>query len=105
MRIASLSLIFAALVTTPSVAADMPAKAAAVNSYAAVTDTGWQGFYIGGHLGYGASGIKTFDEEILGRFDPKGFIGGGQLGYNWQYKNLVAGVEIDATWLAGKDGL
>src|SRR5207237_3144622 len=31
-----------------------------------------------------------------------GFIGGGQIGYNWQAGNFVAGVEADIQWLSGR---
>src|SRR5262245_27888200 len=46
----------------------------------------WQGWYAGVHLGYGDA-------------DPAdGFVGGGQIGYNWQNGKLIYGVEADATW-------
>src|SRR5215218_7994906 len=48
----------------------------------------WQGFYIGGHAGGGW--IQDGDS---------GFIGGGQIGYNWQFApNWLIGVEGDFTW-------
>ena len=75
--------------------ADMPGKAA----YASAGPS-WAGFYLGGHAGYGFGNVATFDEFKL---EPKGFVGGGQAGYNWQYGQLVAGVEVDATWLGSKD--
>jgi hypothetical protein len=31
---------------------------------------------------------------------PKGFIGGGQLGYNYQINRIVLGVETDLSWAA-----
>jgi outer membrane immunogenic protein len=78
--------------------ADMP-KTAAVNAYAAVGPS-WAGFYLGAHGGYGFGDVATFDEFKL---SPKGFVGGGQVGYNWQYGQVVAGVEVDATWMGKKD--
>src|SRR5262245_58050736 len=43
----------------------------------------WQGLYGGVHLGYGWSG------------DADGFVGGGQVGFNWQSQQLVFGIEAD----------
>ena len=31
-----------------------------------------------------------------------GFIGGGQIGYNWQNGNFVFGIEADGSWLSAK---
>ena len=56
----------------------------------------WTGFYIGGNLGGAwASGTLT-DNFTDARFtgNHSGFIGGGQIGYNWQVAPLfVLGVE------------
>jgi outer membrane immunogenic protein len=47
----------------------------------------WQGLYAGVHAGYGDAG-----------FDLDGFIGGAQIGYNWQRGQIVYGWEADATF-------
>jgi outer membrane immunogenic protein len=75
---------FAALVfNAPAKAADMPIYKAAP----AVFD--WTGFYVGGHLGYGRENGS----------DADGFIGGLQVGYNWQFnRNWVIGIEGDYTF-------
>jgi outer membrane immunogenic protein len=56
----------------------------------------WTGFYIGGNLG-GAWGSSTIDDPFLGvsfSDNRSGFIGGGQVGYNWQLSpQFVFGVE------------
>jgi outer membrane immunogenic protein len=52
----------------------------------------WTGFYIGAHIG-GATSSETVD--FLGNTDPSGFIGGGQVGYNFQIAPL---------WIAGFEG-
>ena len=44
----------------------------------------------------GAAGI------VDGKFD--GFIGGGQVGYNWRAQNWVWGLEADFQWLGGNGG-
>lgn len=47
----------------------------------------WQGLYLGLNGGYGYSDTGTVEND--------GFIGGGQVGYNWQRDTLVFGVEGD----------
>jgi outer membrane immunogenic protein len=71
-------------------------------------DFSWTGFYIGGNAGYGWGNADTsFDplpdvptffnlEPTTLSPDPSGFIGGGQIGFNWQWnKWLVLGIESD----------
>jgi outer membrane immunogenic protein len=65
----------------------------------------WTGFYIGGNAGYGASRFNTdmLYSDGLGNplaatsFSTKhdGALGGGQVGYNWQYGMWMAGFETD----------
>ncbi|HVY58959.1 MAG TPA: outer membrane protein [Xanthobacteraceae bacterium] len=58
----------------------------------------WNGFYIGGHIG-GAFEREDATDVITGATastDPSGFIGGGQLGFNYQFApNWVLGLEGD----------
>ena len=66
----------------------------------------WAGFYLGGHGGYGwkdndfstnfATGLLS-PAVFEGGIKSRGWLGGGQAGYNWQYTNVVAGLEIDGT--------
>jgi opacity protein-like surface antigen/outer membrane receptor protein involved in Fe transport len=68
----------------------------------------WAGVYIGGNFGYGTSRFGTdllyadgFGNTLSAtRFSVKhdGAIGGGQLGYNWQYGMWLAGLEADMTF-------
>src|SRR5690348_16026654 len=71
-------------------------------------DFTWTGFYFGANVGYGWGSADTdFDplpdpatffslEPTSLNPDPDGFIGGGQLGFNWQFgKWLVVGIETD----------
>jgi outer membrane immunogenic protein len=77
--------------------AKAPAMMAAVNN--------WSGFYIGGNIGYGwGSGGSNAafppsdffaHQNALLNTNPKGVIGGGQIGYNWQVGSLVTGLEAD----------
>jgi outer membrane immunogenic protein len=61
----------------------------------------WSGFYVGGNIG-GAWFHRELSDSFFGfNFDngSKGvFIGGGQLGYNAQFNNVVLGVEWDFDW-------
>ena len=76
----------------PAFAADLPVKAAPVP----VAIYNWTGFYAGGHVGYGIGMTdwltSSFDYQV------KGFLGGGQIGYNQQVGNVVFGIEADASW-------
>src|SRR5262249_45024370 len=45
----------------------------------------WQGLYGGVNLGWGWSG------------DASGVVGGGQIGYNWQSRQYVYGLEADVS--------
>ena len=85
-------------------AADMPVKAPA---YQAISYN-WTGFYVGAHAGYGW-GDYLIDNLGAGptyTFNHRGFIGGGQIGYNYQAGNIVWGLEVDGSYkdLHGDDG-
>ena len=75
----------------------------------------WSGFYIGAHAGYGFSADENISTSgqaaanvanVLGgarpanvNLDRDGFVGGGQIGYNWQFApNWLFGVEADISW-------
>ena len=89
----------AALLTSPVFAADLPVKAWPAPPLA----WSWAGFYIGAHGGYGW-GRHDFGEVValnplltLGDIDSRGWVAGGQAGYNWQYGRWVAGLEVDGS--------
>ena len=79
----------------------------------------WNGFYLGGHAGYGWSDKKwtlidsgnpnTGPEDCSGCGEVKtsygmdGFLGGFQLGYNYQINTIVIGGEVDFSF-SGMDG-
>lgn len=78
----------------------------------------WTGFYVGGHVGYGAADANgTYDtnnnppQDFLAnsdgafKFDMNGINGGLQAGYNWQVDNIVFGVEADASFINWKDSV
>ncbi len=54
----------------------------------------WTGLYLGLNAGYGFGSYNNAGTKLFG--DSNGFIGGGQLGYNYQLQNnVVLGVESD----------
>lgn len=71
----------------------------------------WNGFYIGGNVGWGfaESDWDVYDDEgdRLGGFslNPDGFLGGGQIGFNFDNGNgFVWGGEAEFTFGGGSDG-
>jgi outer membrane immunogenic protein len=61
----------------------------------------WSGVYVGANLGYAISG--SISDTAPGASTPttqsiSGAIAGGQLGVNFQFLNLVLGIEADADW-------
>jgi outer membrane immunogenic protein len=97
----------------PALGADMPLKAPAP------PPTPWSGWYVGLNAGYASSGAKVDTGSsnryayplvggpnlaaaitTLSNFNApatnNGFIGGGQIGINWQFEKIwVAGIEAD----------
>jgi outer membrane immunogenic protein len=105
-------------------AADLPARTAPVAPIAApiVPIFTWTGFYVGVNAGYGwqnnednsffvppgtfvtapaASGVVSFADD-----NGDGFVGGAQVGYNYQIGTFVVGLEADLQWadLGGSSG-
>ena len=72
----------------------------------------WQGFYIGGHVGYGEADfegradVDVFDaqdvfiegETFRTSLTADGLLGGVQGGFNWQFNSLVFGIEGDVSF-------
>ena len=96
-----------------ALAADLPVKASMPPQIYS-----WTGFYAGGNVGYGFGndhdsltqttflpGLTVVSTSDPGSFvTPKGAIGGGQLGYNWQASaHLLAGFEADLQGTAQTD--
>jgi len=75
----------------PALAADL-SKPVYKAPAAPVYLSDWAGFYIGFNGGYGW-GHTSFTGGLTEK--PKGGIFGGHAGYNWQYGQVVAGVEVD----------
>ena len=69
----------------------------------------FQGLYVGANLGSAYYDWRTADRDAYAKTQDddlpssvagstSGFIGGGQIGYNWQSRCTVFGVEADFTW-------
>src|SRR5262245_46825485 len=97
----------ATVLTTSAIAADLKAPPPP-----APVVFNWTGFYIGIHMGSGwanndgdarcerPTGDPCF---VFDRFrhtlEGDGFVGGGQIGFNWQFMpSLVLGFEADISW-------
>jgi outer membrane immunogenic protein len=66
----------------------------------------WTGFYLGGNLGAAWAHTRvndTFTGLDFSRSSDAVFIGGGQIGYNWQINNFVLGIEWDADAVGSND--
>jgi len=93
---AGLSYKFGPDVAVASAASAMYAKAPRVSPPSA----SWAGFYLGAHAGYGWKENDfslSFFDTFVGGIKSKGWLAGGQAGYNWQYASVVAGLEIDGS--------
>jgi outer membrane immunogenic protein len=108
----------------PAAAADMPIKAP---RYVAPL-TSWSGFYAGldaglvnSQNGLNAAATPTLDAGLgvvpgvseglaalssgsIAAGSHNGFIGGGQVGYNWQLGSFVAGIETDIQGISQSGG-
>jgi outer membrane immunogenic protein len=101
--------------TLATLAADMPDRPFMKVPVVADPGFSWSGFYVGGHAGADimrnanatvdpadALTATHFGADLTNGFIPRsystdrsGFVGGAQLGYNWQMRNYVFGLESD----------
>jgi outer membrane immunogenic protein len=89
-------------------AADMPVRAPVYKAPAMAAPYNWAGLYVGGNVGlasvrncyvYQSASNFNFDD---GCQTKSGFIGGGQIGFNWQTGNWVFGLEGSGDWASIK---
>ncbi len=116
MRRFSLSGFLAALGATAMLASSFDVRAAdlaPITKAPAAAVYSWTGFYLGANAGYGwasntdritavndAAGLIANSSIATSLpIDADGFVGGGQIGYNWQISPLwVVGLESDIAW-------
>jgi outer membrane immunogenic protein len=98
------------LTALPAAAADFRMPVKAPPAIAAVYS--WSGFYIGGHGGYGWSVFDVTTVTPTSFFPaghrfvpskPEGFLGGGQVGFNYQVGTVVFGLEATGSLANMKD--
>jgi outer membrane immunogenic protein len=92
--VAALGLLAAGAAT----AADLPARKGPVMAPVYAPVFTWTGFYVGGNAGYGWGNVNagnTFATRTVTIGDTDGFVGGGQIGYNYQMGQFVLGLEAD----------
>lgn len=114
--LAGAALVAATVMGSSAHAADIytpPPPAAAPPPMAAPLMT-WSGAYIGLHAGYTWGDVDADTNYLPTPFladavpfsssvDMSGFLGGAQIGANWQMDSFVFGVEADISW-SGADG-
>ena len=117
-RLLLASTIISAALAGSALAADLPMRAPAPAPYATPIFT-WTGFYVGvngGYAGdrynYGLNGAYGGEEPTYingnAHISSSGFVGGGQIGYNFQLASpIVLGIEADiqASGIKGEVGL
>lgn len=60
----------------------------------------WDGFYVGGHIGWGEADFRMtdlHDGDGSTNTDPSGVLGGAQVGYNRQLDSFMLGLEADVS--------
>jgi outer membrane immunogenic protein len=86
--------------------APLPPRAPAVYVPPAPPPFSWTAFYIGGNLGAGwnhGNISDSFNNYNWGLNNNGTFVGGGQVGANYQINALVLGIEGDFDWFANNN--
>ena len=89
-----------AIAASAAQAADLPSRYAPPPMIAAVPVFTWTGFYVGVNAGYGwnTNDNNNYFDPVFGYSgggSDGGFVGGGQIGYNYQMGQFVIGLETD----------
>ncbi len=105
-KLALSSVAFTLFAAPAGLAADLPSAKAPPPAPAPLAVAPWTGFYFGFNRGFGG-GVSDADVTLAGPGfltgtntvnRASGFVVGGQLGYNYQFGNLVLGLETDMQW-------
>jgi len=108
LRTLVLGIVAGALLAPAAIAADLgggPARRGSIKDAPlppSVPLYSWSGLYIGAHVGYGWSDLDWTAGGATSSDNGGGWLGGAQIGYNWQRGALVFGVEADIS--SGFDG-
>lgn len=110
----------AVLTTASAFAADLPSRRAPAPYIAPPPVFTWTGFYVGLNAGasfsvnnnnqnnnfglFAATGNPIFLTNNNNNQNNVGFVGGGQIGYNWQTGPVVFGLEADAQYRSNIGG-
>ena len=124
MRKILLSSVAIAAMSASAFAADLPRRESApapAPIYVAPIFT-WSGFYVGLNAGatfndrknglrpvvvnngFVNNDVTLYDSAVVGAYNDDNnaaFTGGAQIGYNWQFGSMVAGVEADINYRGG----
>jgi outer membrane immunogenic protein len=91
-------------VASQASAADLPYRGGPQPVYNSIPVFTWTGFYVGANAGYGwSTGMSRRIDPAFGRIGSGrsgGFVGGGQVGYNYQMGMFVLGAETDLQYAA-----
>jgi outer membrane immunogenic protein len=108
--LATASGVAAAAAAGGSQAADLAIRKAPPPAAPPVAAPSWAGFYVGGSLGAAWERMSDNPQSPYGIYETTNgaptstnttsFIGGGEIGYNWQFGNIVAGLEGDFSGLS-----
>lgn len=94
-----LSAIATVTLSATAFAADLPARTYTKAPPVAAPVDSWTGFYVGANGGYAwsvSNSLLSYNNVgVFNGLAPKGGFGGGQIGYNWQFNNVVLGLESD----------
>jgi outer membrane immunogenic protein len=101
-RFIALTVVFFASIGFAQIASAGPERMEAKEMAPAPPPCDWSGFYIGVNAGITNFQPRFTDLDYFEGYDTRtlddtAFIGGGQLGYNWQMGALVLGLEVDGS--------
>ena len=97
--------VFCAIGMVSAHAADMPRPAPVYRAPPVVAPVyNWNGFYIGGNIGwaFGDASATYNPTGLTWDTGKNAFMGGGQVGVNWQTGAFVFGIEGEFDWINGK---
>jgi outer membrane immunogenic protein len=83
--------------TTGALAADLGSPRTPIAAAVVMPANSWTGLYVGGHLGYGFGWRVPSPLGFAQSLGGNGVFGGLQIGYDWQFDRIVAGLAVDGS--------